>query len=226
MASGGTTSASNTPSAPWKSRTPALRSISKSHWTTALEPRRKPRASDHCVGGGPTTKWFARRPPGPPPGSSPPDTMDSTTPARPVPTECFLPQLLGALERLLQGGMRQVASALERAAEAKLAVPERTHELPLQRLCRAAGPASSLPVVRLAAATRGGRLAARGTAAAAPIVFTGRLTAAPFGVGSRREEPPPWPGGATVVAALLPPGPLSKTTHCSGRSEDQCRTRI
>ena len=99
-------------------------------------------------------------------------------PAQPVPTERALPQLLGALERRLQVGVGQVASALERAAEAKLAVPECTHELPFQRLCRAPGPATSLPVVRRAAATTGGRLAARGTAAAAPVLSTGRLAAA------------------------------------------------
>ena len=110
-------------------------------------------------------------------------------PGPPVPTERALPQLLGVLERRLQVGVGEVASALERAAEAKLAVPERTHELSFQRLCGAPGPASP-PVVRLAAATTGGRLAARGTAAAAPIIW-GAWRPPPFGVGSRREEPPP-----------------------------------
>eukprot|EP00439_Symbiodinium_sp_Y106_P058930 s2169_g8.t1 len=92
-----------------------------------------------------------------------------------------MPEFLRTLEGRLEIGMAYVATALERAAEPEFAVAESPDELALELL--GGGPHSpSLPVVRLMAATTGCGLAARGTAAAAPIVF---------GVGSRREEPPP-----------------------------------
>ena len=75
------------------------------------------------------------------------------------------PEVLRALEGLLEPLNAQLPSALKRAAEAELAVAESANEPPLEVLRGAHSPCPALPVVRRTAAT--------------------------LGVGSRREEPPP-----------------------------------
>ena len=159
-----------------------------------------------------------------------PTIVDPGLPGSLVKPDCCLPELLRALEGGLERSKAQVPPALKRAAEPELAVTESSDELALE-LFGGAPPLPALPAVRRTAATSGCWLAARGTAAAAPLISTGRLTAATL---VRRRHAArgtaaatPGPGGAMVIAAtLLAVGPSRKTTHGCWWFKEQRRARI
>ena len=128
----------------------------------------------------------------------------------PVEAESLRPDVLAAPKLFLERVDAQVASALERAAEAELSVAESADNLPLQVLT-GAHPLSPSAVRRLSATAR--RLVtARRAAAAIPIAGApvrsapGRLTAATLGcrlAARGTAAAAPRPRGAMAIAALL-----------------------